>query len=182
MTSPTPNESPTAIATLSVADEAALASLARRLVAVLPRPAFIALSGELGAGKTTLVKAVAAAAGIDPAEVISPTFGLIHEHPLPESGAGPARLLHADLYRLSGSDELHETGWDDAVAAATWVFVEWPERARAALPRERIDVAIAIDSPSARTLTLVGHGPAAAAAVTALVDPVETSGTGRPLA
>jgi tRNA threonylcarbamoyl adenosine modification protein YjeE len=147
-------------AVIPVADEAALVPLARRLVAVLPRPAFVALHGDLGAGKTTLVKAVAAAAGIDPAEVISPTFGLIHEH------AGPAcGLLHADMYRLTGSDALHEIGWDDALVRATWAFVEWPERIAAALPADRLDVVIAIDSPSARTLRFIARGPAHAAAV-----------------
>lgn len=144
--------------TLAVADEAGLEPLARRLLATLPRPAFVALHGDLGAGKTTLVKAVAAAAGIDPSDVVSPTFGLVHEHPTP---AGV--LLHADLYRLTGPDDLGELGWHDAVARAAWVFVEWPERAGDALPADRLDVTIAIDSPTARTLTLVAgprHRPA----------------------
>lgn len=167
MTSPTPARPLQAEATIRIADEAALAGFARRLVEALPPRAFVALAGDLGAGKTTLVKAVAAAAGLDPAEVISPTFGLIHEHALPAAGR-PKRLVHADLYRLAGIDELAETGWDDAVAGDAWVFVEWPERITAALPAERIDVAIAIDSPTARTLALTGSGPAAAAAVAAL--------------
>lgn len=169
MTSPPPAERPVATTTICLADEAALRGLATRLVAVLPRPALVTLSGDLGAGKTTLVKAVAAAAGIDPADVISPTFGLIHEHALPPGGAGrPARLVHADLYRLAGSTELAETGWDDAVAGDAWVFVEWPERIAAALPAERLEITIAIDSPTARTLSLRGLGPTAATAVAAL--------------
>ncbi|MFM7245457.1 MAG: tRNA (adenosine(37)-N6)-threonylcarbamoyltransferase complex ATPase subunit type 1 TsaE [Planctomycetaceae bacterium] len=147
-------------AAIRVADEAALAPLARRLVAVLPRPAFVALHGDLGAGKTTLVKAVAAAAGIDPAEVISPTFGLVHEHTGPAGG-----LLHADMYRLTGSDALHEIGWEDALARANWAFVEWPERIADALPADRLDVVIAIDSPTARTLRFIARGPAHTAAV-----------------
>jgi N-acetylmuramate 1-kinase len=163
MTSPTPNESEPVVATISVADESALAGLAARLVAILPRPALVTLSGDLGAGKTTLVKAVAAAAGIDPADVISPTFGLIHTHPLPQASEASGMLLHADMYRLGDAGELAETGWDDAVAAATWAFVEWPERIAAALPADRIDVAITIDAPTARTLSFVGRGRAAAA-------------------
>ncbi len=160
---------PQAVATILIADEAALAAFARRFVAALPPRAFVTLSGDLGAGKTTFVKAVAAAAGIDPAEVVSPTFGLIHEHALPADGAERAdRLVHADCYRLGGIEELAETGWDDAVAGEAWVFVEWPERIAAVLPAERIDLVIAIDSPTARTLTLAGHGAAAAALVAAL--------------
>ena len=159
MTDPRP-EPDVHTASVSVTAEAELTPFAVRLLAALPRPAFVALSGDLGAGKTTFVKAIAAAAGIDPAEVISPTFGLVHEH-----AAHDATLLHADLYRLVGPDDLHEIGWHDALSRATWAFVEWPERIAAALPRDRIDVAIAIDSAKARTLTIVGRGPAHAAAV-----------------
>lgn len=149
--------------TLHVADEAALERLAGCLAAALPRPSFITLHGDLGAGKTTLVKAVAAALGIDRAEVVSPTFGLIHEHTTPH---GP--LTHADLYRLAGPVELPEIGWDDAVARATWVFVEWPDRLGDALPHDRLDVSIVIDGPTARTLTFTGHGSTAIRAVESL--------------
>ncbi len=156
-----------ATVTIAVADEASLVSVAARLVAVLPRASFVALSGDLGAGKTTLVKYIGAAAGLDPAEIVSPTFGLIHEY----QSAEPARLIrivHADMYRLTGVGDLAETGWDDAVAGECWVFVEWPERIAAALPTDRIDLAIGIDSPSARTLTLTGRGPIHASLVAAL--------------
>ena len=149
--------------TIDVPDEAALAPVARALLAALPRGGFVALSGDLGAGKTTFVKAFAAAAGIDPAEVVSPTFGLIHVH------AGPrGRLLHADLYRLADVADLHETGWDDAVAAADWAFAEWPERIAAALPADRLDVTLAITGPTARRFTFTARGPAHAPVVEAL--------------
>jgi tRNA threonylcarbamoyl adenosine modification protein YjeE len=141
-------------AEVRIADEAELARLAKRLAAALPRPAFLALSGDLGAGKTTFVKAVASAAGIDAADVVSPTFGLLHEH------HGPlATILHADMYRLAGADDLWEVGWHEALGRATWAFVEWPERIAAALPADRLDVAIGIDSPTARTFTFTSRGP-----------------------
>lgn len=155
---------PTRPLVIDVADEAALAPLARALVAALPRPGFVALSGDLGAGKTTFVKAVAAAAGIEPAEVVSPTFGLIHVH----EGPG-GRLLHADCYRLPDVAALHETGWDDAVAAAAWTFVEWPERIAAALPADRLDVAIAITGGTARSFALTSRGAAHDRVIDALV-------------
>ena len=75
--------------TVAVPDEAALAPLARRLVAALPPRALVTLVGDLGAGKTTFVKAVAAAMGIDPTEVVSPTFGLIHVHDVPATDDMP---------------------------------------------------------------------------------------------
>jgi tRNA threonylcarbamoyl adenosine modification protein YjeE len=172
MASPTESAGPPREAvTLHVADEVELWALAGRLAGALPIPAFVALRGDLGAGKTTFVKGVAAACGLDPAEVTSPTFGLIHRYHPPLTEAGnrrPELIVHADMYRLTGIDELAETGWDDAVAGRTWVFVEWPERIAAALPAERIDLLLTITAPTARSLALEGRGPAHAAAVAAV--------------
>ena len=156
--------------TVAVPDEAALAPLARRLVAALPPRAFVALEGDLGAGKTTFVKAVAAAMGIEPSEVVSPTFGLIHVHDVPAvhdrpTPAAPERLVHADLYRLSGAGDLAEIGWEDATAGRCWVFVEWPSRAPTALPADRLDIAISIDSETGRTFQFTPHGDFALAAL-----------------
>jgi tRNA threonylcarbamoyl adenosine modification protein YjeE len=142
-----------------VPDEEALGRLAARVAAALPQRAFVALEGDLGAGKTTFVKHVAAASGIDPADVVSPTFGLIHAHEGPHG-----RLVHADFYRLSSDAELRETGWEDALAGepgrGCHVFVEWPRRISAELPAERLDLAITIDSETGRTLTFTAHGTA----------------------
>lgn len=148
---------------VAVPDEAALAPLARRLAAAIPARAFVALEGDLGAGKTTFVKAVAAVMGIDPTDVVSPTFGLIHVHDLPaahdQQGLEmPERLVHADLYRLSDAGDLAEIGWEDATAGRCWVFVEWPSRAPNALPADRLDITISIDSETARTLSFTPRG------------------------
>jgi tRNA threonylcarbamoyl adenosine modification protein YjeE len=149
----------------------ALDAVARAVAAALPAHAFVALSGDLGAGKTTFVKAVAAAIGIDPHSVVSPTFGLIHEH-AGRRGSSPVALVHADLYRLAGASELHETGWDDAIAPRSgklvWAFVEWPERLSAAVPAERLDVAIEIVSDTGRTFTCTARGPSHRPVVSAL--------------
>jgi tRNA threonylcarbamoyl adenosine modification protein YjeE len=153
-------------AAVAVDSEAALAAVAGRLAAALPPRAFVALTGELGAGKTTFVKAMAAAAGLDPAGIVSPTFGLIHVHDIP--GTADRRLVHADLYRLSDAADLGEIGWEDAIAGLGWVFVEWPQRIAPALPRERLDIAIGIDGEQSRTLTFTGRGPAYAAAIAAV--------------
>jgi len=149
--------------TVAVPDEAALAGLARRLVAGLPPRAFVALEGDLGAGKTTFVKAVAAAVGIDPTDVVSPTFGLIHVHDLPAAHDRPTpevpeRLVHADLYRLTGPGDLAEIGWEDATAGRCWVFIEWPSRAPKALPADRLDISISIDSETGRTFRFTPRG------------------------
>jgi tRNA threonylcarbamoyl adenosine modification protein YjeE len=145
-------------ATLRVGSLEELAVVAAAVARTLPARGFVGLEGDLGAGKTAFVQAVARAAGLPDGEVVSPTFGLIHVHPLPPSHPAGA-LVHADLYRLTGIDELHELGWDDATAGEAWVFVEWPGRAAAALPPERIDVLIEVESPTARRITVTSRGP-----------------------
>jgi len=154
--------------TRTVADEAALVPLAAAVAAALPTPAFVTLAGDLGAGKTTFVKAIAAAVGIDATDVVSPTFGLIHVHGLPRRPAGPERLVHADLYRLVGTGDLRELGWEDAIAGPCWVFVEWPQRTADALPADRLDVEIGIDSETGRTFRFTPRGDFAFTAPDAL--------------
>ena len=154
-------------AIVPIASEAALIPLATILAATLPDHAFLALNGDLGAGKTTFVKALAAAAGIDPTVVVSPTFGLVHLHPLPP-GHPAGRLVHADLYRLAGSDDLFELGWDELTAAPGWVAAEWAGRIATALPDERLDIALEVVSEGARRASFTGRGPAFAPLLAAL--------------
>lgn len=142
-----------------LADESGLPAVAAALAGALPQRACLALDGDLGAGKTTLVKALAAAAGVDPATVVSPTFGLIHLHDL-APGHPAGRLVHADLYRLAGPADLDELGWEELLAAPGWLAIEWPSRAAAALPADRLDVAIGIVGPTERTLCFRARGPA----------------------
>ena len=88
----------------------------------------VALSGDLGAGKTTLVQAICRGYGVTE-EVTSPTYALVHEYRAPRSP-----VYHLDLYRLSGPADLQNLGWDDILAAHALVLIEWPERAGDRLP------------------------------------------------
>jgi tRNA threonylcarbamoyladenosine biosynthesis protein TsaE len=106
------------------------------LGASLQAPAIVALRGELGAGKTTLAQAIARGAGVRD-DVTSPTFALVHEY-----AGGMATVYHLDLYRIAGPADLTNLGWDDIVNADAIVLIEWPERAGARLPRERLDVTL----------------------------------------
>jgi tRNA threonylcarbamoyl adenosine modification protein YjeE len=117
-------------------DRDSLEAWGRALGAALPRPAVVTFSGELGAGKTTLVRAVCEGLGVTDASLVtSPTFALIQEYPAP-SGA----IVHADLYRLRTDAELEGLGWDEIVATASVLLVEWPERAADTLPPGTISV------------------------------------------
>ncbi|MBT4157636.1 MAG: tRNA (adenosine(37)-N6)-threonylcarbamoyltransferase complex ATPase subunit type 1 TsaE [Planctomycetaceae bacterium] len=128
---------------------------ATRLAEHLPWSALVTLEGELGAGKTTFVKLVAKAVGIDPSTVTSPTFNLITIHESPDT---MLRLVHADMYRMIDPSELIETGWDSAMAAPRghrcWAFVEWPQRVAPALPAERLRISFEVTGESSRRLHL----------------------------
>lgn len=94
----------------------------------LSLPACIALHGDLGAGKTTLVRAMARAMGfLEP--VTSPTYSLVHEYHSPRGA-----VHHVDLYRLDGEHQLPQLGWDELLRSRGLVLVEWAERAGLSLP------------------------------------------------
>jgi len=117
--------------------EAGTAAVARNLAASLAPGDVLLLSGSLGAGKTAFVRGLAEGLGIDPREVSSPTFTLVHEY-----RDGRLTLYHADLFRLQTSTTedlgLEELGASDGVLA-----IEWPDRLTHALPGAlRIDIEI----------------------------------------
>ncbi|MEO8365965.1 MAG: tRNA (adenosine(37)-N6)-threonylcarbamoyltransferase complex ATPase subunit type 1 TsaE [Pseudoxanthomonas sp.] len=111
---------------LQLADTAMTEALGRVLAATLPAHAVVHLQGDLGAGKSTLARALLRALGVEGA-IRSPTYTLVERYPI---AAGEA--WHLDLYRIGDAAELDFLGLDDAVA--TLWLVEWPERAGPALP------------------------------------------------
>ena len=109
----------------------------RRLGRDAPTPVFIALSGPLGAGKSVLARAVAGGAGVE-GPVPSPTFALVLRYP----ARGDRVVVHLDLYRLEGPDDLRELGWEELGAPDELVLVEWAERAGPRLPADRWEVSL----------------------------------------
>jgi tRNA threonylcarbamoyl adenosine modification protein YjeE len=115
-----------------------MATWGRAFALALPAGAIVALHGELGAGKTTLVRAMCEALGVsDLSQVTSPTFAIVHEY---ESASG--LIVHADLYRLRREEELEQLGWDELLSRAARAFVEWPDRAGAMLPPDAWHLAL----------------------------------------
>lgn len=102
--------------------EAETRAIGARLAAQLQPGAVLLLSGDLGAGKTAFTKGLAEGLGIDPGEVTSPTFTLVHEY-----RQGRLPLVHVDLYRLDKAD-LDELGMDSDLAERGVLAIEWAER------------------------------------------------------
>jgi tRNA threonylcarbamoyl adenosine modification protein YjeE len=145
---------------LALANETATAHLMADLALLIGPGDVITLSGDLGAGKTAAARAlIRYLASDDAVEVPSPTFTLAQTYDLP---AFP--LVHADLYRINDAAELEEIGLSP-LPEATVALIEWPERAPAALPQDRIDIALshrpALGS-TARAAEITGYGKAAA--------------------
>lgn len=149
----------TTTAVLDIADETAMAALAGRLAGFLEPGDLVALSGDLGTGKTTLARAMLRALGVE-GEVPSPTFTLVQTYDTPYLA-----VLHADLYRIEGEAELEELGLEDALAYAA-IVVEWPEklsgRFAASRLKGRLDLAISIGDGDARRIEARGRGSWAA--------------------
>lgn len=126
-----------------------LVAWGRAYGASLVAPAFVTLHGDLGAGKTTLAQAICDGLGVRDA-VTSPTYALVHEYAAPQG-----RVHHLDLYRLRDAGQLAQLGWDEILASAGVVLVEWPERAAGAFPPHRRELTLAhvADRPDRRRLT-----------------------------
>jgi tRNA threonylcarbamoyl adenosine modification protein YjeE len=161
---------------LDLPDEAATQALATRLAAELRPGDLIALSGEIGAGKTTLARAILRILLRDPElEAPSPTFTLVQTY---EREAGP--VVHADLYRIAGGGELVELGFDEMQPDSV-MLVEWPERAPERLGPVRLNVHLELDlATGGRRVTLTGQGPLAerVARAQAEIELIEGAGWG----
>lgn len=129
------------------------AALGRALAGALRAGDTLALRGQLGAGKTTLVRAIAEARGIDPALVTSPTFVMVNEYPA--ASPGEPHIVHVDAYRLAGEDDLDALGWDRLADGSSVLIVEWADRIASALPTPRTAwVTLDITGESSRRATV----------------------------
>lgn len=175
-----PADDPNAVGPLAVvrcASEDATDALGAAIGALLGSGDLVCLHGDLGAGKTRLVRGIARGIGVDPAIVSSPTFVVMHDYP--PVRAGSPGLVHVDAYRLRGADELDTLGWDRVTGGGGGggeagdlpaLVIEWPERIEGALGRGglgrggpqpggaalRMDVAIGVESQTSREVELVG--------------------------
>src|SRR6202521_5332544 len=120
---------------VTIPNEEAMVAFMTDIAGALEPGDLVTLSGALGAGKTAFARAlIRYLAGDETVEVPSPTFTFIQTYELPRFP-----LVHADLYRLSGTAELAELGFDDLPDGAV-VLLEWPDRAAGLLPADRFDI------------------------------------------
>jgi tRNA threonylcarbamoyladenosine biosynthesis protein TsaE len=147
-----------AVLRLSSADEAP--ELAAALLHGCGDRRVFAFRGELGAGKTTLIKALCAELGVE-AGMSSPSFGIVNEY---TASGGP--VYHFDLYRLRNAADLEQVGFTEYIDSGRYCFVEWPDIARDLLPPDTVWVRMQEHSGGERTVQLdLNPAPRAAAPV-----------------
>ena len=134
----------------TVKTEEDMLALGRRIAERLDRHGFIALYGDLGAGKTVFARGVAQAFGID--HISSPTFTIVCEYPT------EPKLFHFDAYRLSDADELYAIGFSDYLKENALLLMEWANLVEPALPTDRLDITIEGSGTDARTVAIESRG------------------------
>jgi tRNA threonylcarbamoyladenosine biosynthesis protein TsaE len=122
--------------------------IARALGDILVPGDVVALTGELGAGKTVFCKGVGEALGISPDRIVSPSFTIVTEHP------GRVALCHVDVYRISSEAEALDIGLDEVFCGDRVCVVEWAEKIRFLLPNECIRVTFHISDGDRRILSV----------------------------
>jgi len=134
-----------------LADEAATARLGEAIARPLQPGETVCLSGPLGAGKSTLARALIRALTTPDEDVPSPTFTLVQFYEGPR-----LKVAHFDLYRLTDPDEAYEIGLDEALDEGA-ALIEWPERLAGRLPADRLDIEIAL-AADGRRVRMTPHG------------------------
>jgi len=133
-------------------------AVGREIAKMLAPPKFLILRGDLGAGKTTLVKGIAEGLGAaDAEEVTSPTFTLIHEYEGEFRSHGktsPVMLYHLDLYRIEGERQLESLGIDELARPDSIVLVEWGEKFPSVVKRSDGEIVVKSAGGDARTITV----------------------------
>ena len=143
----------TARAEIQLADLDATHALGRRLARLLEGGDVVALSGPLGAGKSEFARALIRARAGAAIEVPSPSYTLIQDYPL-----GGLVIRHIDLYRVQDPAELVELGLEAPAPDEVWLM-EWPERARALLPADRLDLDLAQGPQPGARIARLRAGP-----------------------
>ena len=135
--------------TIHITSQDELPQVAEAVIRALGRRTVVALRGEMGAGKTTLIREIAAQLGATDT-VTSPTFALVNQY----KGSGNRTIYHFDFYRIEELREAYDLGYEEYFYSGDLCLVEWPEKIEPLLPENTIQVRIPVDSATARTFEI----------------------------
>lgn len=123
------------------------------------RAAVVAFHGEMGAGKTTLIREVCRQLGVDPQEVNSPSFSIVNVYsPVQRKGSaedgGPEAVYHFDFYRIRSVEEAFDFGYEEYFFGGSLCLVEWPEKIAELIPEDALHVHLAAVDEDTRTMEI----------------------------
>ncbi len=133
----------------------------------------LALFGDLGTGKTVLVRGLAAGLGARPRTVSSPTFALIHTY------QGRLPLVHADLYRIESATELDHLGLTDYFDGQHVLAIEWADKAGSSLPEDCLELRLSHQGNTVRDLLVKARGPSSQTLLSAVITRLTSPGSAR---
>jgi tRNA threonylcarbamoyladenosine biosynthesis protein TsaE len=125
--------------------------LAQTLIGLADQNRVWLFFGEMGSGKTTLIKAICAALGVKDL-VNSPSFSIVNEYPLGES-----KVYHFDFYRIKNEEEAYDVGAEDYFYSGEYCFIEWPEKIPSLIPPSHVAINIRADDYEQRTIAISIH-------------------------
>lgn len=135
--------------TIHITSQEELPQVARAIIRELGRRSVVAFRGEMGAGKTTLIREIAAQLGATDT-VTSPTFAIVNQY----AGENRRRIYHFDFYRIENEREAYDLGYEEYFYSGDLCLVEWPEKIEGLLPEHTMTVRIAVDSETSRTFSI----------------------------
>lgn len=140
---------------IEIATPQALPQAAKEFAALMGDETVYAFHGEMGAGKTTFIRELCRALGVEEDLANSPSFSIINEY---RSDTTAELIYHFDLYRLESVDEALEIGVEDYFDSGALCLLEWPERIEPLLPDDTVRVTVTVNPDDSRTLTIVTPG------------------------
>ena len=135
--------------TIRIASQEELPQVARAVIEQLGTRTVVALRGGMGAGKTTLIREIAAQLGATDT-VTSPTFAIVNQY----RGSDDRRICHFDFYRIDDIREAYDFGYEEYFYSGDLCLVEWPEKIESLLPDDVMEVRITVDSETGRTFEI----------------------------
>lgn len=136
---------------IHIPDTAALSAAAREFMGLMDDFTVFTFTGEMGAGKTTFISALAQALGVDPDEANSPSFAIVNEY---RSDTTAELIYHFDLYRLESLEEVMDIGFEDYLDCGAICLIEWPDKVEDILPDDTVKVDIKVNDDHSRTLVV----------------------------